>query len=177
MAVKDDAAAELAGWLTDEHTRLARVWFGTQRYVMGDVDAFVSDMAARLGRGELPDPAWVRATRLRTTRDLRPGYRLLPVDDLLSDLQWRLRAARSGTELAPGVAAIVARIEHARFRRTWRGGYDMEEVDTFLDHAAEMLWQGNQPGAVPAFGIRGRGYQRRDVDAFTEELRGCTPGS
>jgi hypothetical protein len=36
----------------------------------------------------------------------------------------------------------------------------------------EMLLQGHQPGTVPRFTHRRRGYDKNDVDAFTDELRG-----
>ena len=172
MAVEDETAAELADWLAHEHAQLAKAWLGFRRYVRKDVDAFVGDVAVQLGRGELPDPSRVRAARFHTTTDLRSAYRVQTVDELLAELQLRLLMAHSGTDLAPGAAALITRIERAEFGHTWRGGYDYQEVDIFLDRVIEMLSQGHQPGAVPTFTIRHRGYQKRDVDAFTDELRG-----
>ena len=55
---------------------------------------------------------------------------------------------------------MIARIEGVLFRRTMKDGYDMREVDAFLDQATEMLRQGHWPGAVPTFSIRGRGLRQ-----------------
>jgi hypothetical protein len=46
-------------------------------------------------------------------------------------------------------------------------------VDTFLDRAIELLAHGCQPDAMPPFTVRRQGYDRRDVDDFTDELRGA----
>lgn len=167
----NEAAGDLAGWVAGEHARLERAWFGFRRYVGKDVDVFVGDVAARLRRGELPEPSWVRATRFHTTTGLSSGYRMQAVDDLLAELQGRLLVTRGGADLAPGAATMIVRIERVGFRRTRSGGYDFQEVDEFLNRVIEMLLQGYQPSAVPAFTIRRRGYDKHDVDAFSQELR------
>ncbi len=98
---------------------------------------------------------------------------MLPVDDLLAELEGRLIVISGGRDAAPDVAAMIARIKRARFSSTRGRGYDPREVDTFLDQAVEALAQGYRPGAAPAFTVRRRGYERADVDAFTDELRGA----
>lgn len=167
-AVKPDTAKDLAGWLADGYAQLAKVRFGARRYVAKDIDAFITELTARLERGELPEPAWVRTAKFQTTTDHRGGYELRPVDELLAELQARLRVALGGKALEPDVIERIMRVEHAQFKRSWNG-YDYLEVDTFLDQAIDALSQGDEPGAAPAFAVRRRGYDRQDVDAFVQE--------
>jgi DivIVA domain-containing protein len=167
-ALKPDTAEDLAGWLADGCTRLAKVRFGPRRYVAKDVDAFITEVKARLGRGELPEPAWVRTAKFQTTTDHRGGYELRPVDELLAELQARLRVALGGKALEPDVIERIMRVEHAQFKRSWNG-YDYLEVDTFLDQVIDALSEGGEPVTAPAFAVRRRGYDRQDVDAFVQE--------
>ena len=133
-----------------------------------DVDAFITEVKARLGRGELPEPAWVRTAKFQTTTDHRGGYELRPVDELLAELQARLRVALGGKALEPDVIERIMRVEHAQFKRSWNG-YDYLEVDTFLDQVIDALSEGGEPVTAPAFAVRRRGYDRQDVDAFVQE--------
>ena len=163
-----DTAEDVAAWLADGYAQLAKVRFGPRRYVAKEVDAFISDAKARLNRGELPEPSWVRAAKFQTTTDHRGGYGLRPVDELLAELQARLRVALGGKALEPDVIERIMLVEHAQFKRSWNG-YDYLEVDTFLDHVIDALSEGEEPGAVPVFSVRRRGYDRQDVDAFVQE--------
>lgn len=167
---EEPAGEDLAGWLAEGHAQLAKVRFGPRRYVAKDVDTFVTDAKARLSRGELPEPSWVRAAKFQTTTDHRGGYGLRAVDELLAELQARLRVALGGRALEPDVIEKIMRVEHAQFKRSWNG-YDYLEVDTFLDQVIDALSEGEEPGTVPVFAVRRRGYDRQDVDAFVEKLR------
>lgn len=167
-ALKPDTAGDLAGWLAKGHAQLAKVRFGPRRYAAKDVDAFITEVKARLGRGELPEPAWVRTAKFQTTTDHRGGYEPRPVDELLAELQARLRVALGGKALEPDVIERIMRVEHAQFTRSWNG-YDYLEVDTFLDEVLDALSDGREPGAAPAFAVRLRGYGRQDVDAFVQD--------
>lgn len=165
---EDDTGANLAGWLADEHARLAKVRFGPRRYVAKDVDTFVGDARARLERGELPEPSWVRSAKFQTTTDHRGGYEVGAVNELLAELQARLRVALGGKVLGSDVIERIMLVEHAQFKRSWNG-YDYLEVDTFLDQVIDALSEGDEPGPAPDFSVRRRGYDQRDVAAFIQE--------
>lgn len=168
-AVDDDnTTQDLAGWLAEGYAQLAKVRFGARRYIAKDVDAFLSDAQARLSAGEVPEPSWVRAAKFPTTTDHRGGYELRPVDELLAELQARLRVALGGKALEPDAIERIMRVEHAQFKRSWNG-YDYLEVDTFLDKVIDALSEGEEPAAAPAFAVRRRGYDRQDVDTFMQE--------
>jgi DivIVA domain-containing protein len=72
---------------------------------------------------------------------------------------------------------LLARIQTASFRTVrLRGGYDVDEVDRFLDRLAAGLRAGEDIRSllsVPPFPLAGwrPGYDVDDVDAFLAELR------
>lgn len=70
--------------------RISRAKFGMTRRAPGydaeDVDTFLDEVMATLGRGEPLRPAEVRGTQFRTTR-MRPGYVQQDVDNLLGQIE------------------------------------------------------------------------------------------
>lgn len=163
---------DIGDWLAGEHGRLAvGGQFGTRRYIAADVDAFVGEMVNLLEEGQLPESSLVHQVQFRTTTQLRGGYPMPAVDELLAELQDRLLGTRIGTDLTPEAAAMIAWIERARFRTTWRGGYDFREVGEFVARVRGELLNGRLPSSVPTFSTRRRGYDKRDVDAFVDEFR------
>jgi DivIVA domain-containing protein len=75
-----------------------------------------------------------------------------------------------------GHAAMISRIQNARFNTTWRGGYDEEDVDKFLDFLVQIFSDGYSlhPQIVrkAAFQVAWLrpGYKQADVDAFLDEV-------
>lgn len=169
--MKDNAAANLADWLTTEHAQLPRTDFLARGYASRYVDAFIAELLDQLGRGELPEPSRVRDAQFPTGRNGRGNYQMPILDDLLDEVVRRLLVIRGEAKAAPasGAAVMVERIENAKFA-TVRRGYDCREVDEFLNQVIEMLVQGQQPGPPPTFTISRRGYATQDVDTFTSAL-------
>lgn len=164
--------ADLASWLSAAREQLTATAGLGVRYAAGDVDAFLSGVAADLGRGVLPDPERLRVARFRVTR-LRSGYPEREVDELLRGLERRLgEASGAGVPVSSDTEPVIARITNAQFRTTRREGYDEREVDDFLDDAIQALRSGQRAGPPLGFAtVRLRpGYNKQDVDALVSEI-------
>jgi DivIVA domain-containing protein len=79
----DSRAAGLMEQLRSTKFRVTRLGPG---YDEEDVDDFLDEVVATLGRGEPLTPAEVRGVQFRTTRVL-PGYAQQDVDDLLAQIE------------------------------------------------------------------------------------------
>lgn len=164
-------AAGLASWLRGAREQLTAAGGLGARYAAGDVGAFLSGVAADLGRGVLPDPECARAVRFGVTR-LGSGYPEREVDDLIRGLGRRLGgAAGTVAPVSSGTGPVIARITSAQFRTTRREGYDEREVDGFLDGVIQALRRGQRAGPPPGFTtVRLRpGYDKQDVGALVSE--------
>ena len=149
--------------------RLARDFPG---YRISDVDSFLAGVLAELRTGEPPSPAVVRAVTFPVTK-WRSGYAQRDVDRLIGELAQLIRTPGSDADISPGVRELIDRIKTSRFGTTWRGGYDEEEVDQFLDRIMDGLVRGErgtlrQLAGEPRFTItRLRpGYLMADVDGL-----------
>jgi DivIVA domain-containing protein len=165
-------AVDLASWLRGARGQLTAGGGRGARYAAGDVDAFLSGVAAELDRGVVPDPERMRTARFRVTR-LRSGYPEREVDELIRGLERRLgEASGTGVPVSTGTEPMLARIRNAQFRTTRRDGYDEREVDDFLDDVVEALRRG-QPTGPPSRFTTARlrpGYNKHDVDALVGEI-------
>jgi DivIVA domain-containing protein len=92
-------------------------------------------------------------------------------------------AAADTTEPGPTIvldattSGLIERIEKARFSTTrLSGGYDEEEVDTFLDKVITVLSKGGQPDQAELRSAHFTttrlrpGYVTQDVDSFLQEI-------
>jgi DivIVA domain-containing protein len=168
----DHNAADLASWLHGAREQLTASGGLGMRYAAGDVDAFLSGVAADLGRGVLPDPECMRTVRFGVTR-LGHGYPEREVDKLIRGLERRLgEAAGTGVPVSSDMEPVIARITDAQFRTTRREGYDEREVDDFLDDVIQALRRGQRAGPPSGFTtVRLRpGYNKQDVDALVSEI-------
>lgn len=145
-------AADLASWLRGARGQLTASGGRGARYAAGDVDAFLSGLAAELDRGVVPDPERMRTARFRVTR-LRSGYPEREVDELMRGLERRLgEASGTGVPVSTGTEPVLARIRDAQFRTTRRDGYDEREVDDFLDDVVEAP----RPAGRPSLAVHHR---------------------
>ena len=164
------------------HDRYPRVRRWRKGYHRGQVDAFVSNVEVSLS-GMIPMPT---ATDIRRAgfELRRGGYDTAAVDAALDDLEsrvlavQRLSAGRRGRP-DPGADAAVLREELAgsymqRFPRSGflRRGYDLDDVDYFVDRVLVVLDAGDEAGPQLAvddvravvFRPRRGGYREDAVD-------------
>ncbi|MFC9977209.1 DivIVA domain-containing protein [Spirillospora sp. NPDC127200] len=151
-------------------------------YDRAQVDTLLARIGAALeGGAELPVEE-VRRTRFDVV--LR-GYEQRAVDELLSERIRQLQAAGPIRERAgrprvhPGW--LITWIQNARFTGSrLRSGYDVRDVDAFLDRVVAGLRGAAPP--VPARDVRecafrnvrlGPGYDEQEVDRFLEQLAGA----
>ncbi|KAA2252906.1 DivIVA domain-containing protein [Solihabitans fulvus] len=141
-------------------------------YLADQVDEFVARIADALS-GRVPmRPEEVREVRFAVAESGQRGYDQRPVDELLAEAERQLRTGR----VAPTRLRTGADLLAARFRKSQRG-YDFDEVDGFLDRAAEALdGQGRMTSTEVrnsrfsiTSGLR-RGYQAEAVDYLLDEL-------
>jgi DivIVA domain-containing protein len=122
-----------------------RLTKGLPGYRASDVDAFLDGVLAALRRGEPPSPAVVRAVAFPVTK-WRTGYSQRDVDRLIGELAQLVGrpGADADAEASAAISELVDRIRSSVFRTTFRGGYDEEEVDKYLDQMMRALSRGER---------------------------------
>ena len=165
-------AADLAGWLRGARGQLTASGGRGARYAAGDVDAFLSGVAAELNRGVVPDPERMRTARVAASPGCGLGTRNVRSMSLYRGLERRLGGASgTGVPVGTGTEPVLARIRNAQFRTTRRDGYDEREVDDFLDNVVEALRAAGHgpPSRFTTTRLR-PGYNEQDVDALVGEI-------
>jgi DivIVA domain-containing protein len=112
-------------------------------YRIADVDAFLDGVLASVRRGEPPSASVVRAATFPLTT-WRFGYAQRDVDRLIGELVQLVGKPGPDAEVPLAVRNLVDRIENCRFGTTFRGGYDEEEVDKYLDRIMDNLMRGER---------------------------------
>lgn len=158
-------------------------------YDMGQVDYFLDRLESAVSKGEDLGPI-LDGAEFSEVR-LREGYDIAEVDAFLADL--RSAPARSAPAVEPAAIPadavpaeappvlplrpdLAVRIRKARFTPVrLREGYDMGEVDRFLDRLEKAVETGTDTAPAVAAArftpVRLReGYDMRDVDDFLEEI-------
>jgi DivIVA domain-containing protein len=166
------------------HTRFPRVSRLRKGYHRRQVDAFLNRVEVALG-GALPAPT-AAEVRQAGFELVRGGYDTVAVDEALDALEERVIAAQGLTSgrrgrLDPSGEAQFLRGELTapymkRFPRatSLRRGYDVDDVDDFLDHVVAAL-DGGGPLTVEqvraaAFRPRRGGYLEDAVDETLDRV-------
>ncbi|WP_084219296.1 DivIVA domain-containing protein [Spirillospora albida] len=160
----------------------ARLPVALRGYDRDQVDGLLERIARALNGGAALSPDEVRATRFDIV--LR-GYEQKAVDDLVRECIRELQAAAPRT-VRPGRSRVhpgwlISWIQNARFSGAgMRPGYDVRDVDVFLDRVVAGL-RGVAP-PVTARDVResafrvvrlGPGYDEQEVDRFLVQLAGA----
>jgi len=138
-------------------------------YDPAQVDAFLLRIADALAGRTRMHPDEVRNA---VFHEVPGGYDQRAVDDLLTRLEWQLRAGSvPPTSLRAGADLLAVKLPRSS------NGYDPREVDAFLARAATSLdGRGRMTSSEvrhtrfsTTSGLR-RGYRTRAVDALLDEL-------
>ena len=175
---------EFAAQLRDVRFTPVRIREG---YDMGEVDQFLDELeaAARRGSGLAALVSTASFTRVK----FREGYEIGEVDQFLQRMATVTvtsppepasapSAVRGSSSSAWGIRTLVDRIRFAPVRV--REGYDMAEVDDFLERVVQAADRG-EPVAplvdrVEFTRVRVReGYEIGEVDHFLNQLKGGVP--
>lgn len=158
---------------------------GHRGYHADEVDAFLELVSATLaGQGVLTADD-IRHVVFDAPRFGGRGYQADQVDEFLDrvrlELEFRQRGSRPVPAGGNGSATLLTPDDVHRIQFTQaavgRRGYDIEEVDAFLDLVAATLANGT-PGSLTVTDVRAvrftearlgtRGYTRDEVDAFLD---------
>lgn len=171
-------------------------------YERAQVDALIARIDGTLGRGDGDDQDQqastghaqgrgmpISADEVRKTRFdiVLRGYDQRAVDELLQESIRRLAAAdRRSKTRRPVVGArwLIDWIENAQFGSSGlRSGYDVRDVDAFLDRVVTGL-RGMAPQVTPEDIMQSRfravrfgpGYDEEEVDLFLDQLAAALNG-